>query len=68
MKQKRWNPENVELKLVIVTVEEYEQRLAELGKVFYDHFGQRLKLSEVQSLGMIQEVQEIELKRTGTDD
>lgn len=67
MKQERWNSEVVEMKQVIVTDEEYEQRLAEIVKILYDEFSQRPKLSQNLDLGMIQQVQEFELERTGTD-
>lgn len=68
MKQKRWNPEKVEMKPVIVTVEEIELKFAGLGKVLYDSICQRLKESQNLRPGTIQQVQEIEPKRTGTDD
>lgn len=68
MKQKRWNPEKVELKPVIVTFEEMELKFAGLGKVLYDCLCQRLKESQNLRPGTIQQVQETELKRTGTDD
>ncbi len=67
MKQKRWEPEVVEIKTVIVSDEEYGERLAVVGKNIYDHYCQRQKESQNLNLGMIQEVQEMELKRTGTD-
>ena len=68
MKQKRWNPEKVELKPVIVTFEELELKFAALGKILYDSICQRLKESQNLHPGTIQQVQEIELKRTGTND
>lgn len=67
MKQKRWEPEMVKIKTVIVSDDEYSERLAVVGKCIYDHYCQRQKESQNLNLGMIQEVQEIELKRTGTD-
>lgn len=66
MKQKRWNPEKVELKPVIVTFEEMELKFAGLGKIIYDSICQRLKESQNLQPGTIQQVQEAELKRTGT--
>ncbi len=67
MKRKQWVPEVVEIKAVMVSDEEYSERLAVVGKNIYDHYCQRQKESQNLNLGMIQEVQEMELKRTGTD-
>lgn len=67
MGQKQWNPEVVKMSEVLISKAEFEQRLAEVVKILYDHYCQRPKLSQVHHLGMIQQVQEIELQRTGTD-
>ena len=56
----------MELKPVIVEKEEMEMKFAGLGKVIYDSICQRLKESQNLHPGTIQQVQETELKRTGT--
>ena len=65
-KPKRWNPETIEINFKTISDADFELRLYELGKLLYDEFCQRPK-SQDPSLGMIQEVHDIELKRTGTD-
>lgn len=67
MKRKQWVPEVVEIKMVVVSEEEYEERLAVVGKNIYDYYCQRQKNYRSPNPGMIQEVQDNELKRTGTD-
>lgn len=58
--RQRWNPKVIELVAKVTADREFEERLAELGKLLYDEFSQRLK-SQSPDLGMI-------LKRTGTDE
>lgn len=45
-----------------------EKRIAEIGKTVYDSICQRLKESQNLNPGTIQQVQEAEFKKTGTDD
>jgi hypothetical protein len=65
--RKRWNPEIMELKPSAITLEEMDRRIAEAGKILYDCLCQRLKESQSLLSGTIHQVQQIELKRTGTD-
>lgn len=58
--RQRWNPKVVELVSKVITDREFEERLAEIGKLLYDELCQRPN-SQSPSLGMI-------LKRTGTDE
>lgn len=58
--RQRWNPKVVEVVPVYINESEFKGRLAELGKLLYDEFCQRLN-SQSPSLGMIP-------KRTGTDE
>jgi hypothetical protein len=60
-----WEPKKVTSVFTEITDRDYEQRLAEVAEIFYDLFCQFRK---IESCTSGQPTQEIELRKTGSDD